>query len=107
MCDECGTLEAIEDMAGGFKLPLSAWAIMKNPVEWEMPLQLTFVGRDSWSRPVYECGGRLYVDVDPRRIAIRPPARSRITTLMESHASQFLLVLRLSSFRIVIPGDPA
>ena len=33
VCDECGTLEAIEDMAGGFKLPLSAWAIMKNPVE--------------------------------------------------------------------------
>ena len=24
VCDECGTLEAVEDMAGGFKLPLSA-----------------------------------------------------------------------------------
>lgn len=23
--------------------------------------------RDSWGRPVYECDGRLYVDVDPRR----------------------------------------
>ena len=44
---------------------------------------------------------------DRRRSAIRPSARSRITTLMESHATQFLLVLRLSSFRIVIPGDPA
>ena len=72
VCDECGMLEALEDVPGGIKLPLSAWAIMKNPVEWEMPLQLTFVGRDSWSRPVYECGGRLYVDVDPR--ADRYPA---------------------------------
>ena len=51
VCDECGMLEALEDMPGGIKLPLSAWAIMKNPAEWEMPLQLTFVGRDSWSRP--------------------------------------------------------
>lgn len=66
VCDECGMLEAVEDMAGGFNLPLSAWAIMKNPTAWWMPLQLTFVGRDSWSRPVYEYGGRLYVDVDPR-----------------------------------------
>ena len=39
---------------------------MKNPAAWEMPLRLTFVGRDSWSCPVYECGGQLYVDVDPR-----------------------------------------
>ena len=23
-------------------------------------------GRDSWSRPVYECGGKYYVDTDPR-----------------------------------------
>ena len=30
-------------------------------------LVLNFQGRDSWSRPVYECGGRLYVDVDPRK----------------------------------------
>lgn len=29
-------------------------------------LVLHYVGRDSWSRPVYECDGRLYVDVDPR-----------------------------------------
>lgn len=29
-------------------------------------LILTLLGRDSWSRPVYEGGdGRLYVDVDP------------------------------------------
>ncbi len=29
-------------------------------------LTLTLLGRDSWSRPVYEGGdGRLYVDVDP------------------------------------------
>lgn len=29
-------------------------------------LTLTHVGRDSWDRPVYKCGERLYVDVDPR-----------------------------------------
>lgn len=29
-------------------------------------LILTYQGRDSWDRPVYECEGRLYVDVDPR-----------------------------------------
>ena len=29
-------------------------------------LQLTHVGRDSWDRPVYECDGKLYVDVAPR-----------------------------------------
>ncbi len=27
---------------------------------------LTLIGRDSWDRPVYDCGGVLYVDVDPR-----------------------------------------
>ena len=30
-------------------------------------LRLEHRGRDSWGRPVYECDGRLYVDVDPRR----------------------------------------
>jgi hypothetical protein len=30
-------------------------------------LTLTHKGRDSWDRPVYECDGRLYVDVDPRK----------------------------------------
>jgi hypothetical protein len=29
-------------------------------------LTLIHKGRDSWDRPVYECEGRLYVDVDPR-----------------------------------------
>lgn len=29
-------------------------------------LVLTFVGHDSWDRPVYESGDRLYVDTDPR-----------------------------------------
>lgn len=29
-------------------------------------LILTYKSRDSWDRPVYECEGRLYVDVDPR-----------------------------------------
>lgn len=66
VCDTCGMLEGIEDMPENFKLPLSAWAITKKPEAWGMPLQLTFVGRDSWSRPVYKCGGRLYVDVNPR-----------------------------------------
>lgn len=32
-----------------------------------MKLILTYVGRDSWSRPVYQCGETLYVDVDPRK----------------------------------------
>ena len=31
-----------------------------------MKLTLTLLGRDSWSRPVYEGDdGRLYVDIDP------------------------------------------
>ena len=30
-------------------------------------LTLRLLGRDSWDRPVYECDGKLYVDVDPRR----------------------------------------
>lgn len=30
-------------------------------------LVLNHIGRDSWSRPVYEADGRLYVDVDPRK----------------------------------------
>ncbi|MEY8389839.1 hypothetical protein D3Z47_02220 [Lachnospiraceae bacterium] len=30
-------------------------------------LTLNHKGRDSWDRPVYEAGGRLYVDVDPRK----------------------------------------
>ncbi len=29
-------------------------------------LTLTFVGYDSWDRPVYKAGGNLYVDTDPR-----------------------------------------
>ena len=66
VCDACGMLEGIEDMPKNTRLPVSAWAIMKNPVAWGMPLQLAFVGRDSWSRPVYKCGGKLYVDTDPR-----------------------------------------
>ena len=28
-------------------------------------LELAYKGRDSWDRPVYECAGTLYVDVDP------------------------------------------
>ena len=28
-------------------------------------LELIYKGRDSWDRPVYECDGNLYVDVDP------------------------------------------
>ena len=30
-------------------------------------LTLRLLGRDSWDRPVSECDGKLYVDVDPRR----------------------------------------
>lgn len=30
-------------------------------------LTLNHIGRDDWDRPVYECEGRLYVDVDPRK----------------------------------------
>ena len=32
-----------------------------------MKLILNYKGRDSWDRPVYEAGGKLYVDVDPRK----------------------------------------
>lgn len=31
-------------------------------------LTLTYKGRDSWERPVYENEGRLFVDIDPRAI---------------------------------------
>lgn len=37
--------------------------LAKHPLK----LVLEYRGRDSWSRPVYECGGQLYVDVDPRK----------------------------------------
>lgn len=30
-------------------------------------MKLTYVGMDSWDRPVYENEGKLYVDVDPRK----------------------------------------
>jgi hypothetical protein len=30
-------------------------------------LTLTHKGRDDWGRPVYECEGVLYVDIDPRK----------------------------------------
>ena len=30
-------------------------------------LIFNYKGRDSWSRPVYEAEGNLYVDVDPRK----------------------------------------
>lgn len=32
-----------------------------------LKLSLTFIGRDSWSRPVYSADGKLYVDTDPRK----------------------------------------
>ena len=69
VCDECGMIEALEDMPGAFRLPLSVWTIAKEPAHWEAQLpklQLRLLGRDSWSRPVYGCEGKLYVDIDPR-----------------------------------------
>ena len=32
-----------------------------------MKLTLNYKGRDSWSRPVYEADGRLYVDTNPSK----------------------------------------
>lgn len=32
-----------------------------------MKLVLNYIGNDSWRRPVYECEGSLYVDVDSRK----------------------------------------
>lgn len=64
ICDECGMSEALEDVTDNRAL-ISSWAICKKPYRWNMPLVLTHIGRDSWSRPVYECGNTLYVDVDP------------------------------------------
>ena len=51
--------------------PWSAWAGVHFCSEaWKgddkVKLVLKLVGRDSWSRPVYEADGRLYVDTDPR-----------------------------------------
>jgi hypothetical protein len=42
------------------------WVTMLEHKE-KMKLVLNYKGRDSWERPVYECGGCLYVDVDPRK----------------------------------------
>lgn len=69
ICDACGMQEALEDMRDS-RTPLNAWAIAQMPENWRMgapKLRLEYRGRDSWDRPVYECDGRLYVDVDPRR----------------------------------------
>ena len=69
VCDECGTVEALEDMLHSVKLPLEEWALVTTPMRWDVYLEklvLRHIGRDNWSRPVYECGGRLYVDTDPR-----------------------------------------
>ena len=69
ICDACGMQEALEDMMDS-RTPLNAWAIAQMPENWRMgapKLRLEYRGRDSWDRPVYECDGRLYVDVDPRR----------------------------------------
>ena len=32
-----------------------------------MKLELKYIGRDNWERPVYVCSDKLYVDVDPRK----------------------------------------
>lgn len=76
VCDACGMQEAMEDMMGS-RTPLTAWAIAVAPENWMIEnagksrttpkLVLEHRGRDSWDRPIYECDGRLYVDVDPRK----------------------------------------
>lgn len=67
ICDACGTQEALEDMMDS-RTPLAEWAIARDAATWRMRvLELHHLGRDSWDRPVYECDGRLYIDVDPRR----------------------------------------
>lgn len=45
VCDDCGMIEALEDMPGAFKLPLSAWAIVKEPARWGV--QSHMITRDS------------------------------------------------------------
>ena len=45
VCDECGMIEALEDMPGAFKLPLSVWSIAKEPARWGVQTQM--VSRDS------------------------------------------------------------
>ena len=72
ICDSCGMEEAPEDMAG-IRIPLDKWDIVQDPSRWRMEaapqhLELKHIGRDSWDRPVYESGGRLYVDTDPRSL---------------------------------------
>lgn len=69
VCDACGMEEALEDMSGEAR-PLESWAIVKDPASWRVShasahLELTLIGRDSWDRPVYNCGGTLYVDINP------------------------------------------
>lgn len=67
VCDACGMQEALEDMMDS-RTPLTEWAIAQDAEAWRMKvLEMHWLGRDSWDRPVYECGGQLYVDVDPRR----------------------------------------
>ena len=80
VCDTCGTQEAIEDMMASHT-PLTAWAIAAAPENWSMKerddgceerhtvpkLRLEYLGHDRWRYPVYECNGRLYVDIQPHR----------------------------------------
>lgn len=71
ICDSCGMEEALEDMTSN-RILLQHWAIALDPDSWRMEYTLTMLvlqllGRDNWDRPVYECCGKLYVDVDPRR----------------------------------------
>lgn len=67
VCDDCGMQEAIEDMTDS-RTPLAEWDISVDASAYGVNLlELRYIGRDSWSRPVYESNGRLYVDVDPRK----------------------------------------
>ena len=71
VCDACGMQEALEDMMDS-RTPLAEWAIAWNGEAWGVKvLELHHLGRDSWDRPVYECGEKLYVDIDPRQS--KPP----------------------------------
>lgn len=67
-------------------------------------LTLNHVGRDNFYRPVYECEGRLYVDVDPRKNHPPDIYQSRATASTGSHLAPFLLVQKSGLFLLVTPG---
>lgn len=65
---------------------------------------LTYKGRDSWDRPVYEAAGRLYVDVNPRNPINRISAQSTRMSLMVNRILRLPKIFRLNLCHAVLHG---